>query len=500
MSVITAPLTPQDSHILDLAYDAIFLLALDGTIVFWNRGAEEMYGWKRHEALGKVSHELLQTRFPQPRASIQQELLTRGHWAGELLHTTRDGRELIVSTRWALERDPSGPAGFLEIVRDITAQRTAETARARLAALVESSDDAIVSKSLTGVIETWNPGAERLYGYSRSEAIGRLIGIIVPTDREQEELDILRRIRAGEHVQNYDTVRVRKDGSLVDVSLTVFSIRDSSGKIIGASHVARDITLRKRFENEIRALNESLEHRVAERTLELSEANRELEAFSYSVSHDLRAPLRSIDGFSRLLLEEAGATLDATAKDRLHRVRAAASRMGQLIDALLELSRLGRTQMRYEDVGLSTLATHIAHELERNAPERKVSFHIQPGLTAKGDSRLIRILLDNLLGNALKFTSEKPETVIEFGATTEAGDEPIYFVRDNGAGFDMLYAGQLFTPFQRLHAKTEFEGTGIGLATAHRIVTRHGGRIWADAAPGRGATFYFTLGPDKGTQ
>ncbi len=497
MATISAPLTPYDSHVLDLAYDGILVLGLDGTIQFWNRGAEEMYGWSRAQAIGRISHNLLRTQFPIPLERIMEQLTSLGRWSGELVHTTRDGRELIVSARWAVERDHTGaPSGILEIVRDITQTKVAERERARLAALVESSDDAIVSKSLDGIIETWNPGAERLYGYSRAEAVGKSIGIIVPPDRMEEELLILGRIRAGQLTPNLDTIRLRKDGTPVDVSLTVFPIRDAAGNVIGASHVARDITLRKRFENEIRSLNESLEQRVAQRTQELLDANQEMQSFSYSVSHDLRAPLRAIDGFSRLLMEESSGNLDEKARERLDRIRGAASRMGQLIDALLDLARISQTEFRQEQVGLSTLAGHIANELQRSAPERNVRFTIEPGLTAEGDPRLMRVLLENLLGNAFKFTSGKDNAAIEFGAFQNGG-ERIFFVRDNGAGFDMEYAGQLFVPFHRLHAAAQFEGTGIGLATVKRIVSRHGGRVWAEASPEAGATFYFTLETER---
>lgn len=498
MSVTTAPLTPMESHILDLSFDGVFLLDMQGTILFWNRGAEEMYGWKRSEALGRISHQLLRTRFPIPIEQILRALETDGRWEGDLVHTTRDGRLLTIAARWALERDASGrPIGFLEMNRDVTQQRITEKEHARLAALVEFSADATISKSLDGTIETWNPEAELLYGYTKDEVIGHSINLIVPPDRLGEENDILERIRAGQKVSHFDTVRVRKDGRPVDVSVTLFPILDSLSRVIGASHVARDITERKRFENQIRALNESLERRVQERTRELAETNREIESFSYSVSHDLRAPLRSIAGFSRLLLEEPPAGLDDKAKDRLHRILTAAGRMGQLIDALLDLSQLSRTEMRYEQVGLSALAEHIADELERSAPERHIRFNIQPNLTATGDPRLLRILLENLLSNAFKFTSRVSGASIGFGCEARKG-ETVFFVRDNGAGFDMQYAGELFTPFQRLHSKAEFEGTGIGLATARRIVSRHGGRIWAEAAPDAGATFYFTLkGPQE---
>jgi len=494
MTGISTPLPFSDSQILNLSYDAIFLLDMSGVILFWNRGAKEMYGWEPSEAVSQVSHELLHTKFPLPLPRILERLERNGRWSGELVHTTRDGRQLIISAQWALQRDGSGrPIGILEVNRDVTQQRITEREHARLAALVECSHDAIISKSLDGIIETWNSGAEQLYGYSRSEAVGHSINMIVPPELAGEETDILNDVRKGGRAQQFDTVRVRKDGTPLDVSLTIFPIRDSSARVIGASHVARDITERKRFENQIRAINESLERRVAERTRELQETNRELESFSYSVSHDLRSPLRSIDGFSRLLLEESLPNLDERAIERLHRIRAATGRMGQLIDALLDLSRLSRAEMRHEQVGLSTLATQIARELEHSAPERRVTFTIQPNLTARGDSRLLRVLLENLLGNAFKFTAKAPEAVIEFGSRVQNAEE-VLFVKDNGVGFDMQYAGELFVPFQRLHNRTEFEGTGVGLATVRRIVARHGGRIWAEAAPDSGATFYFTLG------
>ncbi|HXS97616.1 MAG TPA: PAS domain S-box protein [Candidatus Limnocylindrales bacterium] len=490
MPAVVSP--PRDNDILDLAYDAIFLLALDGTILLWNRGAETLYGWKRQEALGKVSHELLRTHFPYALETIMKDLLANGEWSGELRHTTSDGHLVTVSARWGLRRDSAGsPLGFLEINRDITAQVDAERERARLAAVVESSTEAIISKSLNGEIETWNNGAVRLYGFEKEEAIGRNIAIIVPPDRTGEEASILERVRAGEHIPAFDTVRLRKDGSLVDVSVTIFPITNEAGAVTGASHVAHDVTDRKRYEQEIRELTETLERRVEERTQQLEDANRELESFSYSVSHDLRAPIRSVDGFTRLILEETGDRLDAGVVERLQRIRGAAGRMGHLIDALLDLSRLSRSEMRREHVGLSTIAQHIANELLRGAPERDVTFEIEPDLTATGDSRLLRVLLENLLGNAFKFTAKTPHAVICFGAAWME-NEWIYFVRDNGVGFEMQYSNQLFTPFQRLHGR-EWEGTGIGLATVHRIVIRHGGYIRVEAEPGRGATFYFTL-------
>ncbi|MDO8680802.1 MAG: response regulator [Acidobacteriota bacterium] len=225
---------------------------------------------------------------------------------------------------------------------------------------------------------------------------------------------------------------------------------------------------------------------------QLKAVNKELEAFSYSVSHDLRAPLRRIDGFSQALIEEYGGALDDRGRDYLERVRAAAQQMAELIEALLGLSRVARTEMRNEDVDLSALARETADTLRQSQPDRRVDFVIAEGLVAPGDGRLLRVVLENLLGNAWKFTQRRPDARIEFGSARHEGQDA-YAVRDNGAGFDMAYAAKLFAPFQRLHAEEEFSGTGIGLATVQRILHRHGGKIWAESEVGKGATFYFTL-------
>jgi signal transduction histidine kinase len=261
-----------------------------------------------------------------------------------------------------------------------------------------------------------------------------------------------------------------------------------------ASHRALEALNRRRqrAEEEVRGLNATLEQQVRDRTSQLEAVNRELESFSYSVSHDLRAPLRGIDGFSRALLEDYDAVLDDEGRDHLRRICAASQHMGCLIEDILNLARVSRSELQRTAIDLSALAVSVADDLRKREPERGLDFIIAPNLTASGDPRLLRVLLENLLQNACKFSNRRPVARIECGEIVQNG-LTTYFVRDDGAGFDMAYAHKLFGAFQRLHSATEFPGTGIGLATVQRIVSRHGGSVWAESQPGRGATFYFTL-------
>lgn len=284
----------------------------------------------------------------------------------------------------------------------------------------------------------------------------------------------------------------RRDGEKRLLAWWCRALKDERGNVVGALSTARDITERKQAEEEIRRLNEELEQRVIERTAQLEEVNKELEAFTYSASHDLRAPLRRVDGFGKILLEEYAEKLDEQAVHYLNRIRASTQQMGLLIDDLINLSRLTRIEMKEEKVDLTEIVKRIATELQSAQSERKVEFAIQDGLFGRGDERLLTIALENIVINAWKFTANNPNPKIEFGLTEQKGVS-VFFVRDNGIGFDMSYIDKLFTPFQRLHSTSEFPGTGIGLATVKRIIHRHGGRLWAEGKPGEGATFYFTL-------
>ncbi|OGA69053.1 MAG: hypothetical protein A3G81_33620 [Betaproteobacteria bacterium RIFCSPLOWO2_12_FULL_65_14] len=361
-----------------------------------------------------------------------------------------------------------------------------------LAQALQQSTDAIWTKNLDGIGTSWNAGCERLYGFRADEAVGRpLRELHMRHLPEREYAAILARIRSGRPSQG-ESVRVAKDGRKVFISLVTAPLFDEGGELVGEISSSRDITELRSAQAEVEELNRELERRVAERTAEFETANRELEAFSYSVSHDLRAPLRSIDGFSGLLIERGAATLDDDSKGYLRRIRAAAQRMGMLIDDLLDLSRVTRSEIHRREVNLSELAGTVLANFAAEAPGRAVEVHIGPNLKSHADAGLVRVLLENLLGNAWKFTGKRADARIEFGRAMHDGQEA-FFVRDNGAGFDMAYSKRLFGAFERLHAQTEFEGTGIGLATAQRIVQRHGGRIWAEGRIDRGATFFFVI-------
>jgi light-regulated signal transduction histidine kinase (bacteriophytochrome) len=335
-------------------------------------------------------------------------------------------------------------------------------------------------------------GEARVANNVNGEAI-RFDNPYLPQTRSEVALPLVVR---GKVVGGLTVQSIQQDDFSAEEITVLQAIVDQLAVAIENAHLfdaaQREIERRREVEIQIRQLNEDLERRVRERTAQLETSNQELEAFAYSVSHDLRAPLRSINGFSQALIEDCGVSLEGICIDYLNRIRAASQRMAELIDDLLHLSRLTRSEMHRTHVNLSDIAGEILDELRAGEPERRIEVSVAPQVEVEGDARLLRVAMENLLSNAWKFTCERDTARICFGVTEIEGQR-VCFVQDNGAGFNMEYADKLFTAFQRLHATTEFEGTGIGLATVQRIIHRHGGKIWAEGEVGRGATFYFTL-------
>ena len=350
--------------------------------------------------------------------------------------------------------------------------------------LLSATPDAIVIVDGDGRMTVVNDQASHLFGFTREEMIGQPVEMLIPERFRQIHPAHREAYGARSRPRPMGTpgmqlFGLRKDGTEfnAEISLSPVLVDGATWAITAV----RDISHQIEQQAALRRANEAAEA-----------ANRELEAFSYSVAHDLRAPLRSIDGFSQALLEDYGDRLDDEGQAHLRRVRAAAQRMAQLIDDLLGLSRVTRSELHRTDVDVSAMAAEIADRLQKSQPARAADIRITPGLRARADARLLGVALENLLANAWKFTARAPSAHIEVGRTEVEG-APAFFVRDNGAGFDMHYAGKLFSAFQRLHNKAEFDGTGIGLATVQRIVRRHGGRVWAEGVVDRGATFWFTL-------
>lgn len=624
---------------------------VQGTITYVNDKFCAISKYSRDELLGQ-NHRILNSGH-HPREFFQQmyRAIANGQvWRGDICNHAKDGSTYWVDTTIVPFLDAHGkPRQYMAIRADITERKRAEEARGWLAAIVESSDDAIMSKALDGTITAWNRGAEKIFGYSTEEAVGKPMRMLFPAEIASEEPGILARIGRGESVEHFETVRIRKDGRKIDVSATISPIRDGSGSIVGASNVARDITERKqaerRFadqaeelshqaeelmrsrqaletqtlllqsvldsmteglvaadaegkfvlwnpaaekivgrgaanvpptewskhygvfmadtvtpfpdeknplalalggiassavqfvrnpeleqgvwieltasplrdksgmacggvaafrnitqrildEQRIRELNEELEARVEQRTEELKAANLELEAFTYSVSHDLRAPLRHIGGFSRILLEDFGPKMEPEALSHLQRIEDGARRMGLLVDELLNLARVGRHTLKLEAIPLNPIIEEVISVLQPEVNGRVVEWRIAQLPSAMCDPVLVKQVFQNLLANALKFTRPRERAVIEIGHRQESG-QILLFVRDNGVGFSMKYQDKLFGVFQRLHRAEDFEGTGIGLATVKRIVNKHGGRVWANSELDKGATFYFTLGAAK---
>ncbi|MEX2540443.1 MAG: PAS domain S-box protein [Trueperaceae bacterium] len=499
------------SHVFDSIEDyAIFTTDPDGVVTMCNYGITRLLGYPKERFLGTNASMIFtpENRRDRVPESEMEAARSTGRAMDDRWHVRQDGSRIWVNGIMSDLRDDEGRlTGYVKVMRDRTEEHQTQMALRESEAKYRSLLDDVLDTSAVGVIildagfeVVWiNLAIERYFGVSRERLLGRVKRELVETHLRyvvDEPADFGERLLAA-YRSNSDEerfeVHVRGDDDGDGYWLEHRSRPIRSGPFAGGRiEQYYDITERKRSERALADARDALDSQVQERTADLLAVNAELESFNYSVSHDLRAPLRGLTGFSQILAEEYHSQLDENGRHYLKRVSGAAERMGELIDALLALSRVSRAELRIEDVDLSDLVERIAGALSVRDAGRSVEFVVEPGIAARGDERLLRVALENLLGNAWKFSSENPAGRIEFGVQ-RSGDGDVYFVRDNGAGFDMAYVDKLFTPFQRLHSPRDFAGTGIGLATVQRIVQRHGGKIWGEGEVGSGATIYFTL-------
>ena len=456
-------------------------------IISVNDAISIMSGYAREELLSMNPTELM-----DDDSKVRFAERVRRKLAGEKIDETvdfkirkKDGSFMFVTLNISLSQEK--PHTALVIAHDVTERRKAELAlqetRDYLNNLLDYANAPIIVWDPSFHITQFNHAFERLTGRTDGEVIGKNLDILFPEEQREHSMDLIRRAIAGERMETEEISIQNKDSSARTVLWNSATLYDQDNKNpIATIAQGQDITERKQAEEELKR-----------RTSELEASNKELESFSYSVSHDLRAPLRSITGFSAVLIEDYSNELDNEGKSYLKKISDAGELMGQLMDDLLKLSRVTRSELNFERVNLSDMAHKIVDELRKDEPGQKVKVTIASDLNAQGDKNLLNLVLQNLLGNAWKYSSKTSEPRIEMGITEYNGKQA-YFVRDNGVGFDMTYANKLFQPFQRLHKASEFAGTGIGLATVQRIINRHGGAVWAEGKVGQGATFYFTLG------
>jgi PAS domain S-box-containing protein len=492
-----------------------FRLMIEGSeqVVFYNRDTERFFtylspstltvvGYDPSFLLGKTYETLVIADDPisaHARAVIIKTLkegLPFKPYAVAMRH--KDGHRVVLEIVESPIFENNKIVGFQGFARDVTeridAQNDRALSEARFRSFFEQAAVGMVIASESGKFLQVNQQFADLLGYTKEELVGKLSALAThPDDREYETLSIAQLINGQSRTGSWEQRYLRKDGSAVwcKVDLSLLSLKDDHSKQVIV--VVKDISERKIAQQEILLLNSELEDRVQRRTQQLETANKELGAFSYSISHDLRSPLSTINGFTQLLVKSDGDQLTEKGKHYLDRIRMGAVNMGKLIDGLLSLVQTSRAAVSRVDIDLTEMSIRLMEELRDSEPDRMVDVHIQAGMLINGDSAMVTVIMQNLIGNAWKYSSKTLDSRVEIGSETLEDGVTCIFVRDNGAGFDMAYAENLFEAFQRLHKDTEFKGTGIGLANVKRMVERHGGRVWAQAELGRGATFRFTL-------
>jgi PAS domain S-box-containing protein len=488
------------AQIIDSSDDAIISKDLSGTITSWNKAAERIFLYSAEEMIGQSVFKLI------PPELVDDELrilaaLRRGegleHY--QTIRLRKDGSRVEISLTLSPVKDAAGNVvGASKLVRDITRQKNAEQVVRLLAAIVDSSDDAIISKTLQGIITSWNKSAVRIFGYSPEEAIGQHISFLIPQDRWEEEPQIIARLQRGERVDHFETIRRRKDGQLRDISLTISPVRNSEGIIVGASKVARDITERKQVERALEAAraelaetNSRLEQIVADRTASLREAVAQMEEFSYTVSHDLRAPLRAMQTYSDALMEEYAPRLDEAGRQYLGRIAANARRMDKMVVDLLTCSRLDRTELKLERVTLDRLAREIVENYPGMQPDQ-ADIMIEPLGDVLAHEPSVVQAIANLLTNAIKFVAPGVRPRIRIWSEVR-GPKRRLWIEDNGIGIAPDAQRRLFQMFERMNPAAGYEGNGVGLAIVRKALTRMGGDAGMSSDGTAGSRFWIEL-------